>query len=195
MNKLIFGIFLSLFIFNLHAQERGKVRVGVDAGMGLVLKGGGFTGGLDVRYNILDNLNAGVKFGLGMLLKDNYITSGLASNLLLSGDYYFGNGYSSFAPFIGGGTGLFSNQNIYGDEESQNNIVWKDVPVVKSLGGVVRAGFELGKIRISAEYYIIPPSSLYDISLAPTDRISNNSFINLSAGIYFGGGKWRKGNY
>lgn len=195
MKKLILVISLSLLFFNLHAQEKGKIRLGADAGIGLVMNGGGFTGNIDLRYNILNNFNVGVKYGIGMLLKDytqNYATTGVVSNILLTGDYYFYNDYSSFAPFIGGGIGMFNNQNVYVDDESQNTIAWKNVPVAKTFGGVLRAGFELGKIRISAEYYIIRPSILYNIDLSQTGNNSDNKFLNICAGIYIGGGKWKK---
>lgn len=196
MKKLIFTVFLSLLILSLSAQQKGKVRIGADIGLGLTTNGGGFTGGLDLRYNILDNLNAGLKFGSGMLLKNlsnSYVTTGVFAGLLFTGDYYFSRGTNSFAPFIGGGIGSFSNLNVYVDENSQNNVVWTEIPIEKSIGGIIRAGFELGKIRLSAEYYLIPSTKLYDITLAPTGQNSSNSFLNISAGLYIGGGKWRKG--
>ncbi len=195
MRKLIIFFLFSLHILTSQSQEKGKFRVGADIGVGLVSNGEGFTGGVNLKYNLLNNLNVGVKFGLGMILKDysqNFVTTSLVKNLLFITDYYFYNGYGSFAPYFGGGIGYFRNQNIYADEETQANIIWKDFPATKSLGGTIRAGFELGKIRFSAEYYIIPSSTLYNLDLNTTEENSENSFINLSVGFYIGGGKWRK---
>ncbi len=197
MRKLILCAIIFILFLPLNAQEKGKIRLGADIGLGLTSNGGGFNGGIDLKYNIINNLNAGVKFNLATLVKDysqNYSTTGVVSNLLIISDYYFYNGSGSFAPFIGGGFGLFRNQNIYVDENANNNIIWKDIPVTQSYGGVIRTGFEFGKIRLSAEYYIVPSSTLYDIYLNSTGQNSKNNFINLSVGLYIGGGKWGKTN-
>ena len=62
MKKIFLLAFVMLAIAGVHAQEKGKIRVGVDAGLTFPNSGFGIDGGLDVRYNIMDNLNAGVRF-------------------------------------------------------------------------------------------------------------------------------------
>jgi len=205
MKKLIFGLLLCFFVVSLNAQERGKIRVG--GNMGLTVPTMGFGGSidlLDIRYNILDNLNAGVKFGGAFMLRDvaqlsndrGEATMHISSNFMLVGDYYFNKGTSAFAPFIGGGVGSFSIYDLYMQVESgeEYNYQYDEVPLsTNTLGGALRAGFELGKFRMALEYYLLPQTDRYDVAnIMQTAGTSANSYLTLNIGFYFGGGRWRK---
>ena len=205
MKKLIFGLLLCFFVVSLNAQERGKFRVG--GNLGLTMPPMGFGGSidlLDIRYNILDNLNAGVKFGGAFMLRDvaqlsnnmAKATMHINSNVMFVGDYYFNKGTSAFAPFIGGGIGSFSIFDVYMqvEEGEEYDYRYDELPKVEStLGGALRAGFELGKFRMALEYYLLPKTKMYDVAdiMNPFDD-SNNSYLSLNIGFYFGGGRWRK---
>jgi len=50
---------------------------------------------------------------------------------------------------------------------------------------MVRGGVELGKFRAALEYNILPKSNLL------IGQSINNSYVGLSLGFYFGGGRWK----
>lgn len=204
MKKLILSLFIIAIAFTSNAQEKGKIRVGFDAGLALPNAGAGFNGDLDIRYNIMDNVNVGVKFNGMAAIKDLDInesastvsmTTSIISSTLVTSDYYFNNGENMFAPYLGGGLGFNKIINI-GLSASGT-----DIPATPSnastfapenkFGGLIRGGFELGHFRMGLEYYIIPSSSVVDINNV-IFKTTNNSYLNLTLGFYFGGGKWRK---
>ena len=53
-------------------------------------------------------------------------------------------------------------------------------------GGLIRAGFELGKLRLAASYNLIGKSDLGE------GVEVKNSYLGISLGFYLGGGKWKK---
>jgi len=205
MKKLIFSFLFFVFAVSLNAQEHGKIRIGGNLGLALPPNGAGLSiDFLDIRYNILDNLNAGVKFGSAFMIRDIAqfgdnsadATMHINSNFMVISDYYFNKGTSAFAPFIGGGIGTFSIYDIYMEVESgeEYNYQYDELPIFeKTLGGTLRAGFELGKFRLALEYYLIPQTRMYDVAnIMQTVGTSDNSYLTLNIGFYFGGGKWRK---
>lgn len=195
MKKLIFSLFFTTLVFNANAQEQGKVRVGLDAGIALPNMGAGLNGGLDLRYNFSTKVNAGIKFGGAFMLKDYVNNPGEYSATvcamkytLFHGDYYFNRPASSFAPFLGGGAGSFSIMNIHYDAVDQSAAA--GITTSPKLGGLLRSGFEAGHFRMALEYYMIPSSTLVDVFNARLGT-TGNSFLNLSIGFYLWGGKWR----
>ncbi|MGX1928583.1 outer membrane beta-barrel protein [Flagellimonas sp. 2504JD4-2] len=169
----------------LQAQEQNKFRVGLDLGYAVPDGGGGVTIALEPKYNIADNMNIGLRIESAAMAKN--ISDGglpqetnLAASLSYTGtfDYYFNSGSSSFAPFLGGGIGFSSLANAELTDE--------DIEVDGKFGGLVRAGFELGKLRIAATYNLIGKSEIDD------GAEIKNSYIGISLGFYFGGGKWKK---
>jgi len=198
MKKIILSIFIVVFALSLNAQQQGKIRVGLDGGIGMPNAGLGFNGDLDIRYNIMDNLNLGVKFGLTALAKDivgsgsNYTaTASAMTSSLITGDYYFNKPASSFAPFLGGGLGSFSIGNMLITSEDQSTTVPAGLLIEHKIGGLLRGGFESGHFRMALEYYLVPSSSVVDLNNVYV-KTTGNSFLNLSIGFYMGGGKWKK---
>lgn len=206
MKKLFLIVLISIFVINLNAQEKGKIRVGFDAGLGLPNSGFGINGNIDIRYNIMDNLNVGLKFNPGFSVKDVLVdevapsaslTTSLISSTLLTSDYYFNNGSSGFAPYLGGGLGLFNIMNLGmsvsgTDEMPTPPSDFTGIEPETKFGGMLRGGFEAGHFRLGLEYYLIPKSTLIDILTLTPNGTSRNSFLNLTLGFYFGGGKWKK---
>jgi len=199
MRKIIFGLLILAFTVNLNAQEQGKIRVGLDAGLGLPNAGLGFIGDLDIRYNIMDNMNLGVKFGLAALAKDmelngtsSTVTASGISFSLLTGDYYFNRPNSNFAPFLGGGFGSYSIGNFRYTAATNTTVnTPSNILIERKLGGLLRTGFEAVHFRMALEYYIIPASSYVDVNNTIIGT-TGNSYVNMSIGFYLGGGKWRK---
>jgi hypothetical protein len=99
-------------------------------------------------------------------------------SLLGTYDYYFNNGSSSVAPFLGAGLGLF----ILGDISDSSN----SVSLGSQFGGLIRGGIELGKFRLALEYNLIPKSDL------EIGESIDNSYFGASIGFFVGGGKWKK---
>ena len=204
MKKVILCLLVIALTFSVNAQEKGKIRVGLGLGLGLPANGAGFGGDLDIRYNIMDNINAGIKFTGDMLMKDiavdqinntASVTAGVIGSTLATGDYYFTSGKSIFAPYVGAGLGIYSVLNM------KITASGSDIPTTPStagltsqdlFGGLIRGGFELGHFRMGLEYYLVPNSSLYDVNTGLYSGTTNNSFLRLSLGFYFGGGHWKK---
>lgn len=196
MKKIILIVFIIVCALSLNAQQQGKIRVGLNAGVGLPNAGLGLNGDIDIRYNIMDNFNAGVQLGLGGFIKDvvnedlQSATICAMTSALINGDYYFNKGTSRFAPFLGIGFGSFSigNVQVLSTSTEQNP---SSFSIESKLGGLLRGGFEAGHFRLSLEYNIIPNSSLTDLTNHIVGR-TQNSFLNLKIGFYLGGGHWRK---
>lgn len=204
MKKLILSLLIIAIAFTTNAQEKGKIRVGFDAGLSLPNAGAGLNGGLDIRYNIMDNVNVGVKFNSGVMFKDIYvdevantasITTSIIGSTLLTSDYYFNDGTKSFAPFLGGGLGLYKviNIGLTATSDTPPDPVTNTANFISEskFGGLLRGGFEAGHFRMALEYYLIPRSTLYDANSVNIGQ-SENGFLNLTLGFYLGGGKWRK---
>lgn len=170
----------------INAQESGKFRMDIDAFYALASEGNGFGLALEPKFNIADNMNVGLRISTAFIARDgspfntgliypyenyDYVESNETVSASVGGtfDYYFDElTGSSFTPFAGAGI-------MY-------TIVSSDFDETSHLGGMVRAGFEVGKFRFSADYNIIPAS---DASYAYT-----NSYIGINVGVFIGGGKW-----
>ena len=109
---------------------------------------GGFAFGSEIRYNVKDNLSAGVRweaalFGSG----DETVSLGAFSSCALIGDYYFSTTGNSRA-FGGAGLGYFGGGSVEINGQSVEGSGG-------NVGAVIRAGYELGLLRLSAEYNLI----------------------------------------
>lgn len=202
MRKQVFIAFMLLAVISVSAQEKGKVRFGFDGGISIPNSGVGMSGDVDFRYNVQDNFNLGVRLGLSILYKDmGYLdnqnmefTTGMYTNFLVHGAYYFAKENTNFAPFVDAGLGSFSLLNLYTvTDGTQTEFTLNSIPSFdKKFGGMISAGFEVWKFRLAAEYYIIPVSRRFNVMTESFDSFSKNSFFNLSLGFYFGGGSWKK---
>nr|WP_299074214.1 outer membrane beta-barrel protein [uncultured Allomuricauda sp.] len=189
MKKLFFAIVIVAGMTQFsNAQEQNKFRVGLDLGYAIPDGGGGILFALEPKYNIADNMNIGIRFESAALAK-NITGDGLSveSNLSASAsymgtfDYYFNSGTSSpFAPFIGAGVGYSTLANLEVTFEGFTS----DVEVDGKFGGLIRAGFEVGKFRVAANYNLIGKTEIEETE-------TKNSYIGISLGFYVGGGKWR----
>lgn len=189
MKKLFFAIVIVAGMTQFsNAQEQNKFRVGLDLGYAIPDGGGGILIAIEPKYNIADNMNIGLRYESAALAK-NISSEGVSvesklaasSSFIGTFDYYFNSGSSSFAPFLGGGIGYSTLANV---ELEINGVTTDDAEVDGKFGGLVRAGFEVGKFRVAANYNLIGKS---DLDGAET----KNSYIGISLGFYLGGGKWK----
>lgn len=202
MKKILFFlIVLCTFQVTVQAQEAGKFRFGMDLGPAAPQGGDGlgFVFNLEPKINVKDNLNIGMRFSAAALAKNISLTTlideaeGEASGTVaVAGtlDYYLNKGNSSVAPFIGGGIGYYSmaNMEVTADD---NNLNFDNLEPSNAWGGLVRAGIELGKFRMAAEYNIVPDTDLQDSQGLVVGTTSNRYFA-FTLGFYVGGGKWKK---
>jgi len=205
MKKVFLSLLIVAFAFSANAQEKGKIRVGFNGGLALPNLGAGLNGDLDIRYNIMDNLNAGVKFTGGMLVKDltedvangtASATAGVISSTLVTSDYYFSKGTSIFAPYLGGGLGFYKVMNIgitaSGSTTPTPPSDYSAFTPESKFGGLIRGGFELGHFRMGLEYYLAPSSNVIDMTSMTASGTTANSYLSISLGFYLGGGHWKK---
>ena len=197
--KINFSTLLLFFSFLLYSQEQGAIRLGVNLDLAIPNAGFGTGGNLDLRYNILDKLNAGLKigslYGVHDVVKNQSeltgtLTASIINSYLITSDYYFNNTESILAPFVGGGFGLFNVSNLklaLTEKPTYSNLVNFDRDT--KIGGLIRCGIEISKIRLGLEYFLIPQSNLYNITNANVE-VTKNSYFNISLGFYLGGGKW-----
>ena len=205
MKNFFLAVLFLCVSLGIQAQEEGKVRFAGNLGLSLPNMGAGWSLDLlDVRYNIKDNLNLGVKFGGAMMIRDVSDMSSVSANatahfntnVMVESDYYFHNGTSAFAPFLGVGLGSFSIYDIYMqiDPSQSTSYTYDQFPLpARTVGAAIRGGFELGRLRLAMEYYIIPRTIMYDVAnIMQEVGTSSNSYLTVNLGFYFGGGKWRR---
>jgi len=204
MKKIIFIVLLSAINF-IQGQEKGKLRVGLDAGLVIGSEeGGGGAFGLEAKYNLEDNLNVGFRFqGAGMFKdlyyidaeRDNYNTTEMVSySFLATSDYYYAikkEGRGSFAPFVGGGLGIYKVTNVYYTADQLDADDSYNTKARSVFGGMLRTGFEWRKFRLTAEYNFVPKTDLQDY-YGNVIGEEKNSYFGLTIGFYVGGGKWRR---
>ena len=204
MKKAIYVMLLLVVFTGLRAQQQGKVRVGFNVGVDVPGGGAGLGGDLDIRYNLQDNLNLGIKFAGDVMMKNMYVdkinleasaTGTAISSTMVTGDYYFNEGVSLFAPFVGGGMGFYKIANlrttVSGDQIPDPPTDFSAFSASYKFGVLLRGGFELGHVRLGVEYNIIPKSNVYEV-LDGSVGITSNNFVKFSLGFYLGGGKWMK---
>ena len=132
---------------------------------------------IEPKYNITDNSNIGIRFGVAASSSD--FDTNVDANLSILGtyDYYFSNGKSSTAPFLGGGLGYY----VLGEVDNSVNLG-------EQFGAIIRGGVEFGKFRLALEYNILPKT---DLEFGESVK---NSYFGASIGFYAGGGKWKMEN-
>lgn len=205
MKHFFFSVLFLVASFSLQAQVQGKIRFAGNIGYCAPASGAGISIDLlDIRYNILDNLNVGIKMGGEFMVRDmseinttnESVTMHVSSNLMLVSDYYFHNGKSIVVPFIGAGIGSFNiyDINMQYDPSQSVNYTYNELPLpAETIGGAIRGGFELGRLRLAMEYYMIPRTKMYDAAnIMQEVGTSANSYFAINLGFYFGGGKWRR---
>lgn len=190
MKKIILtGLAVFAFTFA-NAQEKGKFRVGLDLGYAIPSGGGGVLFAIEPKYNIADNMNVGLRIAGAAMAKEFSGSGesleakiGTSASYVGTYDYYFTG--SSFVPYVGAGAGIYSLSNAEFDVDGMTGSV--DLDSKSKFGGLVRAGFELGKFRMGVEYNIVPKSKINN-----SDVTAKNSYVGIHLGFYLGGGKWSK---
>lgn len=197
MKKVIFLAVAMMACTFAQAQTEGKIRGGMDFGAAIPGGGFGFHWALEGKYNLADNMNVGLRISSGAFIKGIVLDSGddlesasVSGNVGYLGtfDYYLNNG-GSFAPYIGGGVGIFNvaSVGITGSDNAETAGAALEAGI--KFGGLLRGGFELGKFRMGLEYNFIPGSPLLNTSGQEIGN-SQNSYLGFTLGFFVGGGWW-----
>ena len=177
MKNIVISMLFILGLTAVNGQEKDKFRAGLDLGFVFADGGGGILFDVEPKYNITDNSNVGIKFGVAAYTGGIYSNVDSNLSILATYDYYFSNGQSSTAPFLGGGLGYY----IIGEVDNSVNLG-------DQFGAIIRGGVEFGKLRLALEYNILPKTDL------EFGQSVKNSYFGASIGFYVGGGKWKKEN-
>ena len=200
MKKLLTLIFVLASIQLANAQRGGDFRFQMDL-CGAFPKEVcvGALVNLEPQILLKDNLAFGLRLGVAGLAKNISLNNSIGeyegeigSNASISGtlNYYFNGGNSRIAPYIGAGFGYYGLSNIEIDENVGNQDLG-EIDVNFFWAPMIRAGVELGKFRIGAEYNIVPSSDLQNSS-GVTVGSAINEYYGITLGFFVGGGKWGK---
>ena len=193
MKKIIVCMLFAVMAIGAFAQEEGKIRGGLNIGAAIPDGGGGVCLDINLGYNLKDNMNVGIRWGTAGMAKVDPLgeTGSVSANINFLGtyNYYFSSGTSPIAPFVGGGLGLYTVAAIAAG-------AGYTVDAGNRFGGMLTAGVEAGKFRLTLEYNIVPSSAVNVTSTPGSLVIKNdkikNSYLGITAGFYIGGGKWKK---
>jgi hypothetical protein len=186
MKKIFFISILVILGITANAQQKGTLRYGWDAGVALPRGGGGISGSGDIRYNIEYNWNIGLRYGAAFMIKpitnidirqpatDSYLVN---DSYHIISDYYF-NGTSSFAPFVGGGVGVYNFSYFL------LNATEATLGSCTHFGALLHIGFEWEGFRVGLEYNLIPSTRLIN-GAGDLVGSSFNNYTNLTVGYYY----------
>lgn len=182
------------------AQRDGGFRFQMDLGTAIPKDGGiGALVNLEPQILVKSNLAFGIRFGIAGLAKEvvyfndpESYKGEVGGNASLVGtlNYYFNKGNSRVAPYIGAGFGYYGFSNL----EVDSNDTPEDVGNLEAdfaWAPMLRAGVELGKFRMGAEYNFVPSSDLQNIS-GNAIGTAVNEYFGFTLGFFVGGGKWGK---
>lgn len=195
LKKKLLGIILLCGLFNLNAQERNNLKLGIEAGgfpssssenLGLFLN-------VEPKLKISENTFFGLRIGIVLNAHsiDNFDLSqfgidGRSDNggisLVPTLDFYLNE--NNFRPYLGFGLGpyLVTNYLDVFAYSSQNGF---EVYVKNQLGLLLRGGWESDKVRLGLEYNFISKANIQ----IPNDQIIgtvDNSYFGLSIGFTIG---------
>lgn len=201
MKKLFTVLLLLLVIQSTYAQRAGGFRFQMDLGTAIPQGGGiGALVNLEPQILIKDNLAFGMRLGVAALAKDVTYYSiqedyngEVSANASLAGtlNYYFNNGNSRVAPYVGGGFGYYALSSVQIDDTDFGNGEVGNLEASFAWAPMVRAGVELGKFRIGAEYNFVPTSDLQNTNGQVIGE-AVNEYFGFTLGFFVGGGRWRK---
>ena len=186
IKKILVCAVVASMATSMFAQEQGKVRGGINVGAAIPDGGVGLVFDLNLGYKLADNMTVGARYGSALIAKASPDgTSGSVSgngNIIGTFDYYLNPGGRSFAPFAGVGAGLYTVASV----AAGTGFIGADAG--NKFGGLLTAGFELGRFRVAAEYNLIPATEV-TMLLGGTEKVQN-SYLAVTLGFYIGGGKW-----
>jgi hypothetical protein len=139
------------------------------------------------HYRIADAVAIGLRIEGAALAYGNTSGSGTGSSgsanvsaiysYCPSLDFYLMNG--GFRPFIGGGAGIYNQGSVSVSGSSSGTSNSGYVSLGSKFGFFPRAGFEIGHLRLSAEYNVLGNDA----------NGNSSSYAAFNIGFFFGGGR------
>ncbi len=199
MKKLLTILLLLPIMQTAYSQEASKFRYQMDFGFAAPKDGGiGALVNIEPQVLVLDNLALGMRMGVTGMAKDvvyydipDDYDGEISANTSVSGtlNYYLNNDKSRVAPYIGAGFGYYALSNIDIDDTDIDEDEVGDLKANFAWAPMVRAGVELGKFRIGAEYNFVPSSDLQNVGGEVIGQ-ATNEYFGFTLGFFVGGGKW-----
>lgn len=199
MKKLLSFLILLLATQTAYSQTAGKFRYQMDLGIAAPKDGGiGALVNFEPQVLVLDNLALGMRFGVTGMAKDVTYYSipddydgELSANLSISGtaNYYFNLGSSRAVPFVGAGFGYYALSNLDVDDFDFEYDEVHQLDASFAWAPMIRAGVELNKFRIGAEYNFVPSSNLQNVN-GDVVGTATNEYFGFTLGFFVGGGRW-----
>lgn len=186
-------------LVQLNAQEAEKVRVDLRLGYATATDlGNGLLISLEPKWTIMDDMVVGFRIESAGLfntveVSNTFFTAEVDQvtsygSFLGTYDYYYAHKEGSpFAAFAGGGLGLYSISSVVEDFDNNDT----DSSFDSSFGGMLRVGFDYFKFRASLEANIFSKATIRNTNNRVIGE-TTGSYIGLSFGFYFGGGKWKR---
>ena len=184
---LIYVVLAVIATTGAFAQEQGRIRGSLNAGYAIPTGGGGVAVDAQLGYNIADNMTVGVKWGgamMGRISPDGESASLSFNNSYLATFTYFLNSGGRFVPFAGVGLGAYGIAS-FGAGDAHVSVAGGT-----KFGGMLTAGFELGRFRFGVEYNLIPSSEVSYTGTTPARTTIPNSYFGVTLGFVIGGGRW-----
>lgn len=199
LKKIFLLAFLSFCLFNLNAQEKSNIKLGIEAGFLPLSKDAENLSlflNVEPKVKILENAFMGLRFGLTL---NSHIFD--FSNSAFFIDERFDNAIFSFAPtfdyywhkddfhpYFGLGLGYYVLPDpieVFQDGflPDLENVIEGDVN--NRVGVLLRGGVEWNKFRFGLEYNFIPKGDI-EILNGQTIGTVENSYLGLSVGFIFG---------
>ncbi len=199
MKKLLTILVFTLVIHNSFSQQADRFRFQMDLGAAAPKDGGiGALVNFEPQILVLDNFAVGMRVGFAGLAKDvtyyqipDDYTGQIAANTSVSGtvNYYFNYGKGRVAPYVGAGFGYYAMSNIDIEDTDIDQDEIGDLKASFAWAPMVRAGVELGKFRIGAEYNFVPKSDLQNVGGDVIGQ-ATNEYFGFTLGFFVGGGQW-----
>jgi hypothetical protein len=199
-------ILLMITSMYVQAQEYKPVKIGI--GLGYSVPGGaGSKGGpifyIEPSYRANDKIVIGLRLEGAVATKGTFITavspggitsvgdlsSSATASYTVNAQYYFSN--ENFRPFAGAGLGIYSSTSVSFNSFGSTTTINSSG---SQFGFYPRIGFDVGHFTLQAEYNIVP-STTSEFSLTTNSGVSvsssetNNSYLGIKAGFFFGGGR------
>lgn len=198
LKRTLLQLTLLLCLFNLHAQDKNNIKLGVEAGILPSSKSDnlGFFLNAEPKLKVSENTFFGLR--IGMVINSHSVENFDISqfsidersdnggiSLVPTIEYYLNK--NNFRPYLGIGIGpyLLTNYIDVFAYSSQNVL---EATVKSQVGLLVRGGWESDRIRLGLEYNFI---SKANIQIPDDQKIGSvdNSFLGLSIGFTIKGRK------
>jgi outer membrane protein X len=198
MKKTILSLCAAFIAVSSFAQDADRIykpfKVDVTTGVSILQGSGtniGFLFAVEPKYAVLEQLSVGIRWeglmGLHNISSnaDNSSESDVTfgSSYIATADYYLNN--NTFRPYVGVGLGMYKTSKVTYKGTDDNTYDF-NVPKPTTVGGMVRAGFEVTHFRMGLEYNYVNNTFTSPYS----NKDIKSGYFSIKVGVHIGGGKY-----